>query len=172
MIFVHDVTWKTVEYTHHLMYWRWVTGFRISFSMSYDWTVTKWDKVQQPDIAVHQLSMCADHRWAWKYKHRLQPVDEWQTLCCYTVSCFAMWGSADRWKVKFIFTEQLSESKCISIDHLTSFTWFLLFSQNTSVKELMIRQVSLYLPYVNKSCLHHIHLCSCTATYKIDKGLE
>lgn len=172
MIFVHDVTWKTVGCTHH-MYRRRVTVSRISFSMSYDWTVTKWDKVQQPDIAVHQLSMCADHRWAWKYKHRLQPVDEWQTLCCYTVSCITMWGLADRRKVKFIFTEQLSESKCISIDHFTSFTWFFCrFPKTPVVEELIIRQVNLYLSYVNKSCLHYIHLCSCTATYKIDEGLE
>lgn len=32
-------------------------GSRISFSMSYDGTATKWDKVQRPDIA-HRLSMC------------------------------------------------------------------------------------------------------------------
>lgn len=131
---------KIVEYTHHLMYWRWVTGSRISFSMSYDWTVTKWDKVQQPDIAVHQLSMCADHRWAWKYKHRLQPVDEWQTLCCYTVSCIAIWGLADRRKVKFIFYWTIiRKQKCISIDHWTSFACFLSFSPNASVEELIIR---------------------------------
>lgn len=35
-------------------------GSRISFSVSYEGTVTKWDKVQRPDIAVHRLSMCTD----------------------------------------------------------------------------------------------------------------
>lgn len=40
-----------------------VTGSKISFSMSYDCTVLEWDKVHQPDIAVHQLSMCTGLRW-------------------------------------------------------------------------------------------------------------
>lgn len=40
-----------------------VTGSKISFSMSYDCTVPEWDKVHQPDIAVHQLSMCTGLRW-------------------------------------------------------------------------------------------------------------
>lgn len=51
---------QCLEYTHSLTSRPGVDGSRVSFSMSYDGTVTKWDKVQRPDIAVGRLSMCPE----------------------------------------------------------------------------------------------------------------
>lgn len=124
----------------------------VAFSMSYDWAVTKWDKVQWPDIVVHRQSMCRRLRWAWEYKHRIQQtlsvaqVSFSQVICnsfCFYTACnlLIFFQLVCSWKSTLEFQKYLVQRK-----HLCFSLLYILYVHKTwSLHKYMTKREILYL---------------------------